>query len=350
MALAQEANALPERYGAVEDGEDRPRAHGHVPLRGALCYKRAEGGALPVPAVLQPEGPRVPGPRAARSRTPAGRCAGRSRGRSCGSRSRSSRRSRSPRSRGKRACRRRSCASSTRTATSTTRSSTRDRDAVIERARAAGVELHPDARRRRWRTAGCALALAERHAGVLAAAGVHPHDAAAATDADLDALEELAQHPRVAVVGEIGLDFYRNLSPRDRQIDVLRRQLETARRVGQAGRRARARGARRDAADADSVVARDGRAPAGRAAARRHALLQRRCRAGAALHRTGLPDLDPHVGHAPEGGAAADVARAIAARASRDRDGQPVRRAAARIAASATSRRTSSKRRRRSPS
>ncbi len=106
-----------------------------------------------------------------------------------------------------------------------------DRDAVIERARAAGVEFilalgvdAADSRR--------AVALAERHDCVLAAAGVHPHDAAEATDADLDALEELARHPRVVAVGEIGLDFYRNLSPRDAQLRVLRRQLETAARAG----------------------------------------------------------------------------------------------------------------------
>jgi TatD DNase family protein len=106
-----------------------------------------------------------------------------------------------------------------------------DRDATIDRAREAGVAvmltLGVDAANSRL-----AIALAERHECVLAAAGVHPHDAAAATDADLDALEELAQHPRIAVVGEIGLDFYRNLSPRDRQMIVMRRQLDTARRVG----------------------------------------------------------------------------------------------------------------------
>lgn len=106
-----------------------------------------------------------------------------------------------------------------------------DRDAALDRARAAGVELMvtlgsnaTDSRE--------ALALAERRPDVLAAAGVHPHDAAEATDADLDALEEMARRPRVAMIGEIGLDFYRNLSPRDRQVAVLRRQLETARRVG----------------------------------------------------------------------------------------------------------------------
>ena len=106
-----------------------------------------------------------------------------------------------------------------------------DRDAAIVRAREAGVEiivaLGVDASNSRL-----AVALAERCDAMLAAVGVHPHDAAAATAAQLDELEELAQHPRVALVGEIGLDFYRNLSPRDQQLRVLRRQLQTAGRVG----------------------------------------------------------------------------------------------------------------------
>ena len=106
-----------------------------------------------------------------------------------------------------------------------------DRDAVIERAQAAGVELiltlGVDLANSRL-----ALTLAGRNVGVVAAVGVHPHDAAAATAADLDELEAMARHPKVAVVGEIGLDFYRNLSPHDRQVEVLCRQLDTARRAG----------------------------------------------------------------------------------------------------------------------
>ncbi len=106
-----------------------------------------------------------------------------------------------------------------------------DRDAIIERARAAGVEwilaLGVDAANSRR-----AVELAERNDCVLAAAGVHPHDAAEATEADLDELEQLATHPCVAVVGEIGLDYYRNLSPREEQTRVMRRQLLTAQRVG----------------------------------------------------------------------------------------------------------------------
>jgi TatD DNase family protein len=106
-----------------------------------------------------------------------------------------------------------------------------DPDGAIARANAAGVTrivtlgVTPDDSR-------SAIAVAERHEGVFAAAGVHPHDAKDASDADLDALEELAASPKVALVGEIGLDFYRNLSPREVQRRVLLRQLETAARAG----------------------------------------------------------------------------------------------------------------------
>ena len=106
-----------------------------------------------------------------------------------------------------------------------------DRDAVIERAQQAGLvgmlTLGVTAANSRG-----ALALAEQHSAVWAAVGIHPHDAAEATAADLDALEEMSKHPRVVAIGEIGLDFYRNLSPRDRQLDVMRRQLEAAGRAG----------------------------------------------------------------------------------------------------------------------
>jgi TatD DNase family protein len=104
-------------------------------------------------------------------------------------------------------------------------------DAAVERAQAAAVglivTLGVNAR-----DSEAALACALRHEGVVVAgAGVHPHDAKDATDGDLDALESLARNRHVALVGEIGLDYYRNLSPRDQQLRVLRRQLEMARRV-----------------------------------------------------------------------------------------------------------------------
>lgn len=106
-----------------------------------------------------------------------------------------------------------------------------DAAAAIARAHATGVELMLTLGVNRA-DSECAIALAERHGGVWAAVGVHPHDAKDATADDLDALEAMAAHPKVAMIGEIGLDFYRNLSPRGVQLDVMRRQLETARRVG----------------------------------------------------------------------------------------------------------------------
>jgi len=106
-----------------------------------------------------------------------------------------------------------------------------DRDDVLARARDAGLAgllvLGWDVP-----SSEQAIALAEAHPGVLAAAGCHPHDADGMDDAALSKLAELARHPSVAAVGEIGLDFYRNFSPHDQQIEVFRRQLETAAEVG----------------------------------------------------------------------------------------------------------------------
>lgn len=73
-----------------------------------------------------------------------------------------------------------------------------------------------------------AIEMAEQDPRVYAAAGCHPHDAAAANAEHLVRLAALARHPRVVAVGEIGLDFYRRLSPREVQLDVFRRQLSTA--------------------------------------------------------------------------------------------------------------------------
>ena len=105
-----------------------------------------------------------------------------------------------------------------------------DRAEMMARARQAGVT--------RMLTIGtevptsrAAIALAEAEPGVWATVGVHPHDAAAA-DADvLTEIERLAGGPRVVAVGEIGLDFFRDLSPRDVQERVFRHLIGLARRV-----------------------------------------------------------------------------------------------------------------------
>ncbi len=104
-----------------------------------------------------------------------------------------------------------------------------DRDDVIRRALDAGVHaiVNPatdldDSRR--------AVALAEKHNGVYACVGFHPHDARKADDASLRQLEELSTHPKVVAIGEIGLDFHYDFSPRDVQQRVFQAQLEMARR------------------------------------------------------------------------------------------------------------------------
>jgi len=105
-----------------------------------------------------------------------------------------------------------------------------DRAEMLARARQAGVT--------RILTIGtevptsrAALALAEHEADVWAAAGVHPHDAADAGAETIAEIEHLASAARVVAVGEIGLDFFRNLSPRDAQERVFRELIGVARRV-----------------------------------------------------------------------------------------------------------------------
>lgn len=106
-----------------------------------------------------------------------------------------------------------------------------DRGAVLERAWAAGlvaiITIGSDVS-----SSERAVALAEGHDKVYAAVGIHPHDAAAASDADFDRLRQLADHPKVVAIGEIGLDYYYDHSPRPMQRTVFIRQLQLARATG----------------------------------------------------------------------------------------------------------------------
>jgi TatD DNase family protein len=106
-----------------------------------------------------------------------------------------------------------------------------DLDGVLERARAAGVTGMVTIGTDR-ETNPAAVALAERLPGVHATVGIHPHDAGEAIEADFEAMERLAREaPKVVALGEMGLDFFRNLSAPAVQETVFRRQLEMARRL-----------------------------------------------------------------------------------------------------------------------
>jgi TatD DNase family protein len=106
-----------------------------------------------------------------------------------------------------------------------------DVDVVLERARAAGVSgfLVPGTT---LADSGTAVALGASNADVRVAVGVHPHEAKDfEASRDGAAFEELAARPGVAAIGEIGLDFHYDLSPRARQIEVLEWMLDLARRL-----------------------------------------------------------------------------------------------------------------------
>ncbi len=106
----------------------------------------------------------------------------------------------------------------------------KDRAEVIARALEAGVGTVV--------TAGTdlesskkAITLAERHVGVLASVGFDPYEASKVKKEDIAELAMVAQHPRVVAIGEIGLDFYRNYSPPEVQLQVLGWQLALATRL-----------------------------------------------------------------------------------------------------------------------
>ena len=125
-----------------------------------------------------------------------------------------------------------------------------DVDDVLAAARAAGVEriLVPG-----WNHASSerALALVDRHPWLDASVGVHPHDAAKATEAQWADLERWARDERVVAIGETGLDADRMFSPWDAQLDNLRRNLALALATGKpAILHCRSRGGARDAQDA----------------------------------------------------------------------------------------------------
>ena len=77
-----------------------------------------------------------------------------------------------------------------------------------------------------------AVRMCEEHAGLYFVAGVHPHNASKYTDEAEQITIGASKHPKFTCVGEIGLDFHYDLSPRETQIEVFDRQLELAHRLG----------------------------------------------------------------------------------------------------------------------
>jgi TatD DNase family protein len=106
-----------------------------------------------------------------------------------------------------------------------------DRDMVIERAAKRGLNriLVPGID---LESSRAAVALAEAHEIVYAAVGVHPNHGSAWTSETRKFLVELADHPKVVAIGEIGLDFYREWTPHSLQRRMFRIQLEIAAEVG----------------------------------------------------------------------------------------------------------------------
>ena len=106
-----------------------------------------------------------------------------------------------------------------------------DLDAVLARARTADVGLMVtiSTRVRRFNEL---RALAEAHDNVFCSVGTHPHNAAEEPDVTVEELVELARHPKVVAIGEAGLDYHYNHSPRDVQKKSFRTHIAAARETG----------------------------------------------------------------------------------------------------------------------
>ena len=106
-----------------------------------------------------------------------------------------------------------------------------DLDAVLARARAAGVGLMVtiSTRVRRFNEL---KAIVEAHDNVFCSVGTHPHNAAEEPDIMVEELVELARHPKVVAIGEAGLDYHYDHSPRDMQKKSFRTHIAAARETG----------------------------------------------------------------------------------------------------------------------
>ena len=103
----------------------------------------------------------------------------------------------------------------------------RDRDEILEEARQSGVQTIVDIGAD-MESSRKAVEMAARYDMVYATVGVHPHDAKFLNPAAFEELRQLAKQPRVVAIGEIGLDFYRDMSPRPVQKTAFHQQMQLA--------------------------------------------------------------------------------------------------------------------------
>ncbi|MEV5030835.1 TatD family hydrolase [Paenibacillus sp. LPE1-1-1.1] len=106
-----------------------------------------------------------------------------------------------------------------------------DRDEVIQRAKDAGVHMLVNIGFNR-ETIPTTMALAEKYDFIYAAVGWHPVDSIDMRPGDLEWIEQLCSHEKVVAIGEIGLDYHWDTSPKDVQQRVFREQIRLARKVG----------------------------------------------------------------------------------------------------------------------
>lgn len=106
----------------------------------------------------------------------------------------------------------------------------KDLSDVLQRAKSSGVEyiFTVGTEKRDWKRA---LEIAQSHASVYAILGVHPHNVKEIDDETYPILKQLCQHEKVKAYGEIGLDFFRNHSPRDVQLKRFREQIALAKEL-----------------------------------------------------------------------------------------------------------------------
>jgi TatD DNase family protein len=106
-----------------------------------------------------------------------------------------------------------------------------DQPGVLARARAAGVStmLNISTRAGEWDDV---IGVAERESDVWASVGIHPHDADSHAEIEAETLVDKARHPRVAGIGETGLDYYYDRSDRERQRASFRNHIAAARETG----------------------------------------------------------------------------------------------------------------------